>query len=165
MAIGFTGDLGRSGLPILKDPASLPPVDYLVCESTYGDRLHDPIDTAEEELAQVIRQAAESGGRVIVPAFAVERTQELIYFLHRLHDAGRIPAMPVFVDSPMAVSATAIFKTHEDCFDADALEFLARGASSTTSSTASAIPATPFSAGVSCPRPPWAGRWRTGGRK
>ncbi len=129
MAVGFTGDLGRPGLPILRDPALLPPVDYLVCESTYGDRLHDPIDTAEEELAQVIRQAAESGGRVIVPAFAVERTQELIYFLHRLHDAGRIPAMPVFVDSPMAVSATAIFKTHEDCFDEEALEFIERGES------------------------------------
>ena len=130
VAIGFTGDLGRKNLPLLKDPETLPPVDYLVCESTYGDRLHDPIGTAEDELAEVIRDTAAKGGRVIIPAFAVERTQELIYFLHRLHDAGRIPSLPVFVDSPMAVSATAIFKTHPECLDAETVrQFLDNGQS------------------------------------
>lgn len=128
--VGFTGDLGRPNLPLLRDPEVLPPVDYLVCESTYGDRLHDALPTAEEELAEVIRSTVAKGGRVIVPAFAVERTQELIYFLHRLHDAGRIPTVPVFVDSPMAVSATAIFKAHEDCYDAESVhEFLDNGES------------------------------------
>jgi metallo-beta-lactamase family protein len=129
-AIGFTGDLGRPNLPLLKDPEVLPPVDYLVCESTYGDRLHDALPQAEEELAQVVRDTAAKGGRVIIPAFAVERTQELVYFLHRLHDAGRIPAIPVFVDSPMAVSATGIFRAHEDCYDAESTkEFLDNGES------------------------------------
>jgi metallo-beta-lactamase family protein len=130
LSVGFTGDLGRAGLPILRDPELLPPVDYLICESTYGDRLHDDIGTAEDELAQVIRETAAKGGRVIIPAFAVERTQELIYCLHRLHDAGRIPSIPVFVDSPMAVSATAIFRAHPECFDSQTVEqFLDNGAS------------------------------------
>lgn len=128
--VGFTGDLGRKNLPLLRDPEPMPPVDYLVCESTYGDRLHDPMDTAEEELAQVVRDTAEKGGRVLIPAFAVERTQELIYFLHRLYDAGRIPKIPVYVDSPMAVSATAIFKMHPECYDSETVEqFLDNGSS------------------------------------
>lgn len=117
LAVGFTGDLGRRNMPIIRDPETLPPVDYLVCESTYGDRLHDPMETALEELAEAIRGAAAKGGRIIIPAFAVERTQELIYFLHQLHDAGRIPSLPVYVDSPMAVSATAIFRAHPECYD------------------------------------------------
>jgi len=130
VAIGFTGDLGRKNMPLLKDPEPLPPVDYFVCESTYGDRLHDPIGMAEDELAEVVKETAAKGGRVIVPAFAVERTQELIYFLHRLHDAGRIPSLPVFVDSPMAVSATAIFKTHPECMDVETVQqFLDNGGS------------------------------------
>jgi metallo-beta-lactamase family protein len=129
-AVGFTGDLGRPDLPLLRDPELLPPVDYLVCESTYGDRLHDALPTAEEDLAEVVRSAVAKGGRVLIPAFAVERTQELIYFLHRLHNAGRIPTLPVFVDSPMAVSATAIFRAHEDCYDAESVkEFLDNGES------------------------------------
>lgn len=128
--VGFTGDLGRPNLPLLRDPEVLPPVDYLVCESTYGDRLHDALPAAEEDLAEVVRSTVARGGRVIIPAFAVERTQELIYFLHRLHDAGRIPTLPVFVDSPMAVSATAIFRAHEDCYDAESVkEFLDNGES------------------------------------
>ncbi len=122
LSVGFTGDLGRKGLPILRDPEALPPLDYLVCESTYGDRLHDDIEFAEEELAQVVRNTVEAGGRVLIPAFAVERTQELIYCLHRLHDAGRIPPVPVYVDSPMAVSATAIFRAHPECYDRETVE-------------------------------------------
>ncbi len=119
LAVGFTGDLGRRNMPIIRDPETLPPVDYLVCESTYGDRLHDPMETAMDDLAEAIKGTAARGGRVIIPSFAVERTQELIYFLHKLHDAGRIPSLPVYVDSPMAVSATAIFRAHPECYDAE----------------------------------------------
>jgi metallo-beta-lactamase family protein len=130
LSVGFTGDLGRKDLPIIRDPEFLPPLDYLVCESTYGDRLHDDMAFAEEELAQVIRETVAKGGRVIIPTFAVERTQEIIYHLHRLTDAGRIPRLPVFVDSPMAVAATAIFKAHPECFDAETHEqFLDEGQS------------------------------------
>ena len=130
LSVGFTGDLGRKGMPIIRDPENLPPLDYLILESTYGDRLHDPRETAEEELAEVVRQTAARGGRVLIPAFAVERTQELIYLLHRLHDEDRIPSLPVFVDSPMAVSATAIFRAHPECFDAETADrFLDGGGS------------------------------------
>ncbi len=128
--VGFTGDLGRSNMPILRDPEVIPPVDYLVCESTYGNRLHDEYGFAEEELAAIIRDTVKRGGRVIMPAFAVERTQELVYILHKLHDAGRIPVVPVFVDSPMAVSATAIFRAHPECYDRETVEqFLDNGES------------------------------------
>ncbi len=108
--IVFTGDLGRKNMPILRDPEVLGGADWLVCESTYGNRLHDDVAFAEDELAEVIRETAAKGGRVIIPAFAIGRTQELVYHLHRLYDAGRIPNIPVFVDSPMAVSATDIFR-------------------------------------------------------
>ncbi len=130
MAVGFTGDLGRPDMPILRNPEVLPPVDYLVCESTYGNRLHDEYGFAEEELAAIVRDTVKRGGRVIIPAFAVERTQELVYILHKLHDGGRIPTVPVFVDSPMAVSATAIFRAHPECYDRDTVEqFLDNGES------------------------------------
>jgi len=119
LRIGFTGDLGRPGLPILRDPQVLPPVDYLICESTYGNRLHDPLGQTMDELAEVIVSTAKKGGRVVIPAFAVERTQELIYFLHLLHDQERIPDIPIYVDSPMAVNATAIFRAHPECYDGE----------------------------------------------
>jgi metallo-beta-lactamase family protein len=119
LSIAFTGDLGRTGTPILRDPSNPGPVDYLVCESTYGDRLHDDLTKVADELSEVIRETAAKGGRVIIPAFAIGRTQELVYHLHLLHEAGRIPPIPVFVDSPMAISATEIFKVHPECYDAD----------------------------------------------
>lgn len=117
MRIGFTGDLGRKGLPILRDPETLPPVDYLVMESTYGDRLHDPIESAMDKLADIINRTVRHGGKIIVPAFAIERTQELVYFIHLLRDQNRIPSIPVFVDSPMATNATSIFRVHQECYD------------------------------------------------
>ncbi len=117
MRIGFSGDLGRKNLPIIRDPEILPDVDYLVMESTYGHRLHDPIDSAMDKLADVINRTVDRGGKIIIPAFAVERTQELIYFIHLLNDQGRIPKIPVYVDSPMAVNATAIFRVHQECYD------------------------------------------------
>jgi metallo-beta-lactamase family protein len=117
LSVGFSGDLGRKGLPILRDPEPVPPVDYLVMESTYGNRLHDPIENAAEKLAEVVNRTVERGGKIIIPAFAVERTQELVYFLHLLSDEGRIPKVPVFVDSPMATNATSIFRVHQECYD------------------------------------------------
>ncbi len=117
MRIGFSGDLGRKNLPILRDPEILPDVDFLVMESTYGHRLHDPIDQVMDKLADVVNRTIKRGGKIIIPAFAVERTQELVYYLHLLRNENRIPKIPVYVDSPMAVNATAIFKVHQECYD------------------------------------------------
>ncbi len=117
LRIAFSGDLGRKNLPILRDPEPIPPVDYLVMESTYGNRLHDPIESATDKLADVVRQTVERRGKIIIPAFAVERTQELVYILHLLNDQGRIPKIPVYVDSPMATNATSIFRVHQECYD------------------------------------------------
>jgi metallo-beta-lactamase family protein len=117
LSVGFSGDLGRKGLPILRDPEPIPPVDYMIMESTYGNRLHDPIENAAEKLSEVVNRTIARRGRIIIPAFAVERTQELVYFLHLLSDEGRIPKVPVYVDSPMATSATSIFRVHQECYD------------------------------------------------
>ncbi len=130
LAVGFTGDLGRKGTPILRDPEPLPALDWLVCESTYGDREHEPLCDGEEQLGEIVRETAARGGRLVIPAFAVGRTQEIVYLLHRLYDAGKVPSIPVFVDSPMAVSATAIFRAHPECFDQETIdEFLDQGES------------------------------------
>ena len=126
LAIGFSGDLGRRSLPILRDPEVIPAVDFLVMESTYGNRLHAPIDKASDALASAINETAQRGGKVIIPAFAVERTQELIYLLNQLGQKKLIPKLPVYVDSPMAANATAIFQVHQECFDDETREtFLA----------------------------------------
>lgn len=117
LQIGFSGDMGRKGLPIIRDPEMLPPVDYLVLESTYGNRLHGSLDTTMDSLADTINRTVERGGKIIIPAFAIERTQELIFCIHLLHDQGRIPKLPIYVDSPMAINATTIFKLHEECYD------------------------------------------------
>ncbi len=114
------GDLGRPGRPILRDPV-VPPggCDVLVMESTYGDRHHSPDDDTERDLIAAVKRTIERGGRLIVPAFAVGRTQELVAFLHRLTEEGRIPSVPIYVDSPMAREATAVFVRHPECFDAE----------------------------------------------
>ncbi len=114
----FSGDIGRAGLPILRDPK--PPTggaDVILCESTYGNRDHESIDGAREQLAAIVRDTAKRGGRVLIPAFAVGRTQELVYDLHALHRDGRIPDIPVFIDSPLATNATAVFAMHPEVFD------------------------------------------------
>lgn len=116
-SIGFSGDLGRKNKPIIRDPSLIPPVDYLIMESTYGDRLHEPAEDVLESLARIVGRTVKQGGKLIIPAFAVERTQDIIFFLHMLADKGRIPKAPIYVDSPMAVSATAIFKLHPECYD------------------------------------------------
>lgn len=117
MSIGFTGDLGRKNLPILRDPEYIPAVDYLILESTYGDRLHDPIELVMDQLTDVINRTIERGGKIIIPSFAMERTQELVYYMHLLNDQSRIPKIPVFVDSPMSTNATSIFRVHQECYD------------------------------------------------
>ena len=121
----FSGDLGRQGLPIIRDPERPPtPVDYVIMESTYGDRLHGGVDQMQHELERVIRETVQRGGKVIVPAFAVGRTQELIYALNTLVRERRLPPIPVFVDSPLAVNVTEVFKLHPECFDAEARDVL-----------------------------------------
>jgi len=115
--VAFTGDIGRPKMPILAAPDPLPNVDYLICEGTYGNRLHDPISQSHHKLAMIIRDTINSGGKVIIPSFAVGRTQELVYFLHVLKDRKKIPDVDIFVDSPMAVNATGIFKVHQECYN------------------------------------------------
>ena len=122
--LGFTGDLGRKDSPIIKDPEPLGDVDYLVSESTYGGKLHDPIGGMKDSLRAVVGRTIERGGKVIVPAFSIERTQELVYVLFELFDEGRLPSIPVYVDSPLAVNATAVFRKHPECFDKETLAHL-----------------------------------------
>jgi metallo-beta-lactamase family protein len=120
----FTGDLGRPGLPILRDPAPVPPADLVISESTYGGHTHEPVDETAERLGAIVRQTAERGGKLLIPAFSVGRTQTIVYFLHQLMSAGRLPNLPVFVDSPMAVRATEVFRAHAECFDEPTLRLL-----------------------------------------
>ncbi len=116
--IVFSGDIGRSGLPIIRDPQPpAGPIDTLIVESTYADRTHESVQDAEAALGEVVRTVAARGGKVLIPAFAVGRVQEVVYALHALHRAGRIPEVPVFVDSPLAVDATAVFRMHPEVFD------------------------------------------------
>jgi metallo-beta-lactamase family protein len=113
----FSGDVGRAGLPIIRDPQPPDGADILILESTYGDRDHVSVDGARDRLAEVVRETAARGGRVLIPAFAVGRAQEIIYELHLLVRDGRIPSIPVFVDSPLAIDATSVFEMHPDIFD------------------------------------------------
>ena len=115
--LGMSGDLGRPRRPILRDPETIPGVDALVLESTYGDRTHPDAAETERALADVVRRTIGRGGRLLVPAFAVGRTQELVATLHELLGRGEIPDVPMFVDSPMAREATAMYVRHPECFD------------------------------------------------
>ena len=123
----FSGDLGRKGMPILRDPQVVEGVDYLILESTYGDRIHDPIRTTDEELRDVVVDTYHRGGKVIVPAFSVGRTQELVYALHRLTESRDLPDLPIFVDSPLSVNVTEIFRLHPECYDKELNLFIAGG--------------------------------------
>ncbi len=114
---GFTGDIGRPNMAVIHDPNILRDLDILLMESTYGNRKHGPSDHVEEDLAATIRETPASGGKVIIPAFAVGRTQQLVYHFHKLFNEDRIPDMPIFVDSPLACDATAIFRNHPECMD------------------------------------------------
>lgn len=119
----FTGDLGRYRLPIIKDPHKVTKSDYLICESTYGNRTHDPIEEGISGLERVINRTAERGGKIIIPAFALERTQELVYSLHKLIHEKKIPEnLQIFLDSPLANSITHIFKQHTELYDEELKE-------------------------------------------
>jgi metallo-beta-lactamase family protein len=112
----FSGDVGRYDQPILKNPEAPPRCDVLLCESTYGDREH-PTDSPEDALADVVNRVAKRGGQIVIPAFAVGRTQTIMYIVRKLEDANRIPRLPVYVDSPMAISVTDLYMRHHEDHD------------------------------------------------
>jgi metallo-beta-lactamase family protein len=123
----FSGDIGRRELPIIRDPEQPPKVDYLILESTYGGKLHKARGHAENKLADVVNRTARRGGRIIVPSFAVGRTQQLVLLLHQLANEQRIPNIPIFVDSPLAVNVTAVHRNHPECFDEETRAYLQNG--------------------------------------
>jgi metallo-beta-lactamase family protein len=123
----FSGDIGRRNLPIIRDPIFPDEADYLIMESTYGDKLHRNPEEAYIEMRQVILRTLERGGKVIIPAFAVGRTQELVYNLNRMYTDGDLPGIPVYVDSPLAVNASKIFRNHPECYDHEMLDLVNSG--------------------------------------
>jgi metallo-beta-lactamase family protein len=120
----FSGDLGRPGTPILRDPTPLDAADFVVCESTYGGREHEAAEQSIETLASVVRETAARKGALLIPSFAIGRTQEIVWELHRLVDAGRIPHLPVFLDSPMAKSASDVYRNHPEAYDEETAALL-----------------------------------------
>jgi metallo-beta-lactamase family protein len=126
LRLWFSGDIGRLDLPLLRDPVLPQGADYLLMECTYGDKPHRDPQMAYDELREVVGRTLGRGGKVIIPAFAVGRTQELVYDLNRMMDGGEIPRAPVFVDSPLAVNASDIFRAHPECFDQETREFMAQ---------------------------------------
>ncbi len=132
MRLGFSGDVGRKGMPIIQDPQFMGDVDMLLCESTYGGIVHDPSSDTQEQLAKVIALAMERGGKIIVPAFSVGRTQDFIFTLNELYHKGigkiagkdTTARIPIFLDSPLAVNATDIFRRHPECYNKEAYEYL-----------------------------------------
>jgi metallo-beta-lactamase family protein len=124
--LAFTGDLGRPHLPILRDPVFIgDEYDYLITESTYGGRFHRPVAEMADQLLEPILRAVDRRGKIIIPAFSVGRTQEIVYMLHQLVAAGKLPHIPVFVDSPLSVNVTNVFRKHPECFDEEARAILA----------------------------------------
>ena len=123
--VGFSGDIGRPNRPILRDPQIRDPVDYLICESTYGDKEHEEAPKEIERLLRIIHETCVvKRGKLIIPAFSVGRTQEIVYIMDQLETAGRLPRIPVYVDSPLAVNATTIFGAHPECYDAELSSYL-----------------------------------------
>jgi metallo-beta-lactamase family protein len=126
--ICFTGDIGRPDDLILKKPQSFPQADYILCESTYGDRLHEPILNAEERLLKtVLETCIENKGKLIIPAFSLDRTQELVYALDRMEHEGKLPPVKVFVDSPLSVKTTQVVEAHIECYNEDIREYMLQG--------------------------------------
>src|SRR5262249_25941504 len=123
-AVTFTGDLGRRGLPILRDPSPVPPAELLISESTYGGQTPPPVALLADTRGDVVRRTVARGGKVIVPAFSLGRTQTLIFYLHELIQSGRLAALPIFVDSPLAANATEVFRLHPECFDEETARLL-----------------------------------------
>lgn len=120
----FSGDIGRFRLPLLRDPVMPGTVDYMIMESTYGDKPHSNPEAAFSEFREVVKRTIERGGKVIVPAFAVGRTQELVYYLNQMMNDKSVPPVPVYVDSPLAVNASQVFRNHPECFDPETRAFV-----------------------------------------
>ncbi|HNY10430.1 MAG TPA: MBL fold metallo-hydrolase, partial [Candidatus Wallbacteria bacterium] len=120
----FSGDIGNAPVPILQDPEQIGEADYLIMESTYGDRVRENDANRSLALARVVNETVAAGGKIIIPSFAVGRTQELIYEMHQLRAKNLVPEIPIFVDSPLACSATEIFRKHIECFDKEMMEYL-----------------------------------------
>ena len=123
----YIGDIGRYNKRLLPDPKPFPQADYIITESTYGNRLHSTIENAEQDLMLMVKDAiAQQKGKLIIPAFAIGRTQDIVYALHQLKTNGKLPDVEIFVDSPLALSATNIFRIHADCFSDEMKEFMNR---------------------------------------
>ena len=122
LRVGFSGDVGRRGVPILRDPEPFEDIDVLIMESTYGNRLHEMDGDPETALAEAVDKVVKRGGKLLIPAFAIGRTQLIVYLLHRLLEEGRIPRIPIYVDSPMACNAMDVFRSHPEVFDRETYE-------------------------------------------
>lgn len=122
--ITFTGDLGRKEIPILRDPAPVPPADLIISESTYGGRSHPGIELLAKDLGEAVNRTIQRGGRVLVPAFSLGRTQTIVFYLHQLIETGLLKPLPIFVDSPLAAAATEVFQMHPECFDEETTHLL-----------------------------------------
>lgn len=122
--IAYTGDIGRPSSRILKAPEPFGQCDYLITEATYGNRLHPQLQDAESELLRVVTEAFKRGGKLIIPSFAIGRTQELVYSLNNFFNEGKLPKVQIYVDSPLAINATDIFRLHPECFNNDVLEVI-----------------------------------------
>ena len=121
----FSGDIGRPGIPIIRDPQPITEgADVLIIESTYGNRSHPPYPESEKELKRIVNETHERGGTLLLPAFAVGRTQQIVYTLHKLFKNGEIPPLPIYVDSPLATRTTDIFRLHPEAYDEEILEFM-----------------------------------------
>jgi metallo-beta-lactamase family protein len=120
----FSGDLGRDCLPIVRDPEKVDRADVLLLETTYGNREHEPVEDIERDLCELVTRTVERKGKILIPAFAVGRTQQITYMLNNLSAAGRIPSVPVFVDSPLALETTDVFRKHPDCWDPKMVKLL-----------------------------------------
>ena len=120
----FSGDIGRGNDDILRNPEAVEDVDFLQVESTYGGRVHSPKSNANDEVGRLVRDTVQRGGKIIIPSFSVGRTQQVVYTLHQLSNAGQLPSIPMFVDSPLSVNATEIFRLHPECFNETIYQFL-----------------------------------------
>jgi metallo-beta-lactamase family protein len=122
---GFTGDIGRPERPILRDPLPMPEMDYIICESTYGDKTHESIPEQSNRFLDIIKDTCiKKKGKLIIPAFSVGRTQEIVYMLDKLESSGKLPKIPVYVDSPLAVDATTVYMAHPECYDKALCDYL-----------------------------------------
>lgn len=125
LRLAYIVDLGRKNLPILRDPGMVKGIHFMIVESTYGNRLHEDLSGTEEKLARVVSRTVRDGGKIIIPAFSLGRTQEVVYTLHKLQNQNRIPQIKIFVDSPLAVNVTDIFRLHPECFDRETNRIIA----------------------------------------